>query len=135
MDIIVLANPEIANLPIWVIALIAAGGIAAALSTAAGLLLAISSAVSHDLVKNVFSPDLSEKSELLIGKISMAISILFAGYLGLDPPGFAAGTVALAFGIAASSLFPAIMLGIFSKKMNKEGAIAGMIAGVLVTLF
>jgi cation/acetate symporter len=134
-DIIVLANPEIANLPNWVIALIAAGGIAAALSTAAGLLLAISSAVSHDLVKNVFKPDLSEKSELLIGKISMAISILFAGYLGLDPPGFAAGTVALAFGIAASSLFPAIMLGIFSKKMNKEGAIAGMIAGVLVTLF
>jgi cation/acetate symporter len=117
-DIIVLANPEIANLPNWVIALIAAGGIAAALSTAAGLLLAISSAVSHDLVKNVFRPDLSEKSELLIGKISMAISILFAGYLGLDPPGFAAGTVALAFGIAASSLFPAIMLGIFSKKMN-----------------
>ena len=134
-DIIVLANPEIANLPNWVIALIAAGGIAAALSTAAGLLLAISSAVSHDLVKNVFIPDLSEKSELLIGKISMAISILFAGYLGLDPPGFAAGTVALAFGIAASSLFPAIMMGIFSKKMNKEGAIAGMIAGVLVTLF
>jgi cation/acetate symporter len=134
-DIIVLANPEIANLPNWVIALIAAGGIAAALSTAAGLLLAISSAVSHDLVKNVFRPDLSEKTELLIGKISMAISILFAGYLGLDPPGFAAGTVALAFGIAASSLFPAIMLGIFSKKMNKEGAIAGMIAGVLVTLF
>jgi cation/acetate symporter len=118
-DIIVLANPEIANLPNWVIALIAAGGIAAALSTAAGLLLAISSAVSHDLVKNVFRPDLSEKSELLIGKISMAISILFAGYLGLDPPGFAAGTVALAFGIAASSLFPAIMLGIFSKKMNR----------------
>jgi cation/acetate symporter len=134
-DIIVLANPEIANLPNWVIALIAAGGIAAALSTAAGLLLAISSAVSHDLVKNVFNPDLSEKSELLIGKISMAISILFAGYLGLDPPGFAAGTVALAFGIAASSLFPAIMMGIFSKKMNKEGAIAGMIAGVAVTLF
>lgn len=134
-DIIVLANPEIANLPNWVIALIAAGGIAAALSTAAGLLLAISSAVSHDLVKNVFKPDLTEKSELLIGKISMAISILFAGYLGLDPPGFAAGTVALAFGIAASSLFPAIMMGIFSKKMNKEGAIAGMIAGVAVTLF
>ncbi len=134
-DIIVLANPEIANLPNWVIALIAAGGIAAALSTAAGLLLAISSAVSHDLVKNVFKPDLTEKSELLIGKISMAISILFAGYLGLDPPGFAAGTVALAFGIAASSLFPAIMMGIFSKKMNKEGAIAGMISGVAVTLF
>ena len=133
-DIIVLANPEIANLPNWVIALIAAGGIAAALSTAAGLLLAISSAVSHDLVKNIFKPDLNEKTELLVGKISMAVSILFAGYLGLDPPGFAAGTVALAFGIAASSLFPGIMLGIFSKKMNKEGVISGMIMGTLITL-
>ena len=134
-DIIVLANPEIALLPNWVIALIAAGGIAAALSTAAGLLMAISSAVSHDLFKNVFKPDLSEKSELLIGKIAMAVSIVIAGYLGLNPPGFAAGTVALAFGIAASSLFPAIMMGIFSKGMNKEGAIAGMIAGLLTTLF
>ncbi len=134
-DIIVLANPEIALLPDWVIALIAAGGIAAALSTAAGLLLAISSAVSHDLFKNVFFPDMTEKKELLVGKISMAASILFAGYLGLNPPGFAAGTVALAFGIAASSLFPAIMMGIFSKTMNKEGAIAGMVAGLFVTLF
>ncbi|MFN3986832.1 MAG: sodium:solute symporter family protein [Rhodocyclaceae bacterium] len=134
-DIIVLANPEIALLPNWVIALVAAGGVAAALSTAAGLLLAISSAVSHDLVKNVFKPDLSEKGELLTGKISMAIAIVFAGWLGLNPPGFAAGTVALAFGIAASSLFPAIMMGIFSKTMNKEGAIAGMLAGLGVTLF
>ncbi len=134
-DIMVLANPEIALLPNWVIALVAAGGIAAALSTAAGLLLAISSAVSHDLVKSVFVPDLSEKGELLVGKISMAIAIAFAGWLGLNPPGFAAGTVALAFGIAASSLFPVIMMGIFSKTMNKEGAIAGMLAGLSVTLF
>jgi len=134
-DIIVLANPEIALLPNWVIALVAAGGLAAALSTAAGLLLAISSAVSHDLIKNVFVPDLSEKGELLAGKVAMACAIVVAGYLGLNPPGFAAGTVALAFGIAASSLFPAIMMGIFSKKMNKEGAIAGMLAGLFVTLF
>lgn len=134
-DIIVLANPEIAFLPNWVIALIAAGGIAAALSTAAGLLLAISSAVSHDLGKNVFYPEMSEKQELIVGKFAMAFSILIAGYLGLNPPGFAAGTVALAFGIAASSLFPAIMMGIFSKKMTKEGAIAGMLAGLFVTLF
>lgn len=134
-DIIVLANPEIALLPNWVIALVAAGGLAAALSTAAGLLMAISSAVSHDLVKNVFNPDISEKNELLAGKISMAVAIVVSGYLGLNPPGFAAGTVALAFGIAASSLFPAIMMGIFSKKMNKEGAIAGMLAGLFVTLF
>ena len=134
-DIIVLANPEIALLPNWVIALVAAGGIAAALSTAAGLLLAISAAVSHDLVKGVFKPDISEKGELLTGKIAMAGAILIAGYLGLNPPGFAAGTVALAFGIAASSLFPAIMMGIFSKKMNKEGAMAGMLAGLLITLF
>ncbi len=133
-DIIVLANPEIALLPNWVIALIAAGGLAAALSTAAGLLMAISSAVSHDLVKNVFAPDISDKNELLVGKIAMAFAIVLAGYLGLNPPGFAAGTVALAFGIAASSLFPAIMMGIFSKKMNKEGAIAGMLAGLFVTL-
>ncbi|MCP5286067.1 MAG: cation acetate symporter [Burkholderiaceae bacterium] len=134
-DIIVLANPEIALLPDWVIALVAAGGLAAALSTAAGLLMAISSAVSHDLIKNVFVPDISEKNELLAGKISMAIAIVVAGWLGLNPPGFAAGTVALAFGIAASSLFPAIMMGIFSKKMNKEGAIAGMLAGLAITLF
>lgn len=134
-DIIVLANPEIALLPNWVIALVAAGGLAAALSTAAGLLLAISSAVSHDLIKNIINPDISEKGELLAGKISMACAIVVAGYLGLNPPGFAAGTVALAFGIAASSLFPAIMMGIFSKKMNKEGAIAGMLSGLFITLF
>ncbi len=134
-DIIVLANPEIALLPDWVIALVAAGGLAAALSTAAGLLMAISSAISHDLVKGVFNPNISEKGELMAGKIAMACSIVVAGYLGLNPPGFAAGTVALAFGIAASSLFPAIMMGIFSKKMNKEGAMAGMLAGLFVTLF
>ena len=134
-DIIVLANPEIALLPNWVIALVAAGGLAAALSTAAGLLMAISSAVSHDLIKGVFMPDISEKGELMAGKIAMAGAIVVAGYLGLNPPGFAAGTVALAFGIAASSLFPAIMMGIFSKKMNKEGAMAGMLAGLFVTLF
>ncbi|WP_372657463.1 sodium:solute symporter family protein [Hydrogenophaga sp.] len=134
-DIIVLANPEIALLPNWVIALVAAGGLAAALSTAAGLLLAISSAVSHDLIKNVFNPEISEKGELLAGKISMAGAIVLAGYLGLNPPGFAAGTVALAFGIAASSLFPAIMMGIFSRTMGNKGAIAGMLAGLFVTLF
>jgi len=134
-DIIVLANPEIALLPDWVIALVAAGGLAAALSTAAGLLMAISSAVSHDLVKGVFKPNITEKGELMAGKIAMACAIIVSGYLGLNPPGFAAGTVALAFGIAASSLFPAIMMGIFSKKMNKEGAMAGMLAGLFITLF
>jgi cation/acetate symporter len=134
-DIIVLANPEIALLPNWVIALVAAGGLAAALSTAAGLLMAISAAVSHDLIKNIFVPDISEKNELLAGKVAMAVAIVISGWLGLNPPGFAAGTVALAFGIAASSLFPAIMMGIFSKGMNKEGAIAGMLAGLFVTLF
>ncbi|MBK6471699.1 MAG: cation acetate symporter [Betaproteobacteria bacterium] len=134
-DIIVLANPEIALLPNWVIALVAAGGLAAALSTAAGLLMAISAAVSHDLIKGIFNPGISEKGELLAGKISMAVAIVISGWLGLNPPGFAAGTVALAFGIAASSLFPAIMMGIFSKKMNKEGAMAGMLAGLAVTLF
>jgi len=134
-DIIVLANPEIALLPNWVIALVAAGGLAAALSTAAGLLMAISAAVSHDLIKGVFNPGISERGELLAGKISMAVAIVVAGYLGLNPPGFAAGTVALAFGIAASSLFPAIMMGIFSKKMNKEGAMAGMLSGLFITLF
>ena len=134
-DIMVMANPEIALLPNWVIALVAAGGVAAALSTAAGLLLAISSAVSHDLVKNVFAPNMSDKNELLVGKFAMAGAIVLAGWLGLNPPGFAAGTVALAFGIAASTLFPVIMMGIFSKKMNKEGAIAGMLAGLAVTLF
>jgi cation/acetate symporter len=135
-DIIVLANPEIALLPNWVIALVAAGGIAAALSTAAGLLLAISSAISHDLLKKIWMPDLSEKNELLAGKFAMAGSIFVAGYLGLNPPGFAAGTVALAFGIAASSIFPVLMMGIFNKKMNKEGAIAGMISRpISITLF
>ena len=134
-DIIVLANPEIALLPNWVIALVAAGGLAAALSTAAGLLMAISSAVSHDLIKNIFMPNISEQSELRAGKLSMAVAVVLAGYLGLNPPGFAAGTVALAFGVAACSLFPAIMMGIFSKKMNKEGAMAGMLAGLFITLF
>lgn len=134
-DIIVLANPEIAMLPNWIIALVAAGGLAAALSTAAGLLIAISSSISHDLVKGIFFPKLTEKGELLIGRIAMSVSIIIAGWLGLNPPGFAAGTVALAFGIAASSLFPALMMGIFNKKMNKHGAIAGMLSGLGVTLF
>ncbi len=133
-DIMVLANPEIARLPNWVIALVAAGGLAAALSTAAGLLLAISSAVSHDLLKGIFKPDITEKQELLASRISMAGAIILAGYLGLNPPGFAAGTVALAFGLAASSIFPVLMMGIFSKRVNKEGAIAGMVAGLSVTL-
>ncbi len=134
-DIMVLANPEIANLPNWVIALVAAGGIAAALSTAAGLLLAISSAISHDLLKGVFMPQISDKNELRASRVAMAGAILLAGYLGLNPPGFAAEVVALAFGLAASSLFPTLMMGIFFKRMNKEGAIAGMLAGLLSTLF
>ena len=134
-DIMVLANPEIAGLPNWVIALVAAGGLAAALSTAAGLLLAISSAISHDLLKGVFKPEITEKQELVASRIAMAGAILRAGYLGFNPPDFAAGTVALAFGLAASSIFPALMMGIFYKRMNKEGAIAGMIAGIGVTLF
>jgi cation/acetate symporter len=133
-DIMVLANPEIAGLPNWVIALVAAGGLAAALSTAAGLLLAISSAISHDLLKGVFKPDITEQQELLASRIAMAFAILLAGYLGFNPPDFAAGTVALAFGLAASSIFPALMMGIFNKNMNKEGAIAGMVAGLGVTL-
>ncbi len=133
-DIMVLANPEIARLPNWVIALVAAGGLAAALSTAAGLLLAIASAISHDLLKGVIKPDISEQQELLASRIAMAGAILLAGYLGFNPPDFAAGTVALAFGLAASSIFPALMMGIFSKRINKEGAIAGMIAGISVTL-
>ncbi len=133
-DIMVLANPAIANLPNWVIALVAAGGIAAALSTAAGLLLAISSSVSHDLMKGVFTPDISEKNELLAGRVVMTISIMVAGYLGLNPPGFAAGTVALAFGLAASSIFPALMMGICSKRMNIKGAIWGMCSGIGVTM-
>ena len=134
-DIIVLANPEIALLPNWVIALVAAGGLAAALSTAAGLLLAISSAVSHDLIKGAIKPDISEKGELMAGKIAMAVAIFVAGWLGLNPPGFAAGTVALAFGIAASTIFPALMMGIFSRTINDKGAIAGMLAGLGVVLF
>ena len=133
-DIMVLANPEIAGLPNWVIALVAAGGLAAALSTAAGLLLAISSAISHDLLKGVFRPDISEKEELKASRVAMAASIVVAGYFGFNPPDFAAGTVALAFGLAASSIFPALMMGIFSKNMNKEGAIAGMLAGIGITL-
>lgn len=133
-DIMVLANPSIANLPNWVIALVAAGGLAAALSTAAGLLLAISSAVSHDLMKGVLMPEMSEKSELRASRIVMTLSILLAGYLGLNPPGFAAGTVALAFGLAASSIFPALMMGIFSKNMSSKAAIAGMCSGIGVTM-
>ncbi|GHG66796.1 cation acetate symporter [Alishewanella longhuensis] len=133
-DILVLANPEIANLPGWVVGLIAAGGIAAALSTAAGLLLAISSAISHDLIKNIINPQISEKGEMLAARISMAGAILLATYLGLNPPGFAAQVVALAFGIAAATLFPALMMGIFSKRVNSYGAIAGMLTGLVVTL-
>ncbi|MEX0319202.1 MULTISPECIES: sodium:solute symporter family protein [unclassified Ruegeria] len=133
-DILVLANPEIANLPGWVIALVAAGGLAAALSTAAGLLLAISGAVSHDLIKGQINPQISEKGELLAARISMAVAIVVATYLGLNPPGFAAQTVALAFGLAAASIFPALMMGIFSKRINNKGAVAGMLAGLLFTL-
>jgi cation/acetate symporter len=133
-DIMVLANPEIAGLPNWVIALVAAGGLAAALSTAAGLLLAIASAISHDLLKGVFRPDINEKQELLASRLAMAGAIGLAGYLGFNPPDFAAGTVALAFGLAASSIFPALMMGVYFKRINKEGAIAGMIAGITITL-
>ena len=133
-DIMVLANPEIAGLPNWVIALVAAGGLAAALSTAAGLLLAISSSISHDLLKGVFKPEISEKDELRASRVAMAASIAVAGYFGFNPPDFAAGTVALAFGLAASSIFPALMMGIFSRTINKEGAIAGMLAGIGITL-
>ncbi|MDC0430826.1 cation acetate symporter [Candidatus Thioglobus sp.] len=133
-DIMVLANPEIAGLPNWVIAIVAAGGLAAALSTAAGLLLAIASSISHDLLKGVWKPNITEKEELRYSRISMIGAILIAGYYGFNPPDFAAGTVALAFGLAASSIFPALMMGIFSKKMNKEGAIAGMLSGIGVTL-
>ena len=133
-DILVLANPEIANLPNWVIALVAAGGLAAALSTAAGLLLAISSAISHDLLKRTLMPNISERQELMASRLAMAAAVLGAGYLGLNPPGFAAGTVALAFGLAAASLFPALLLGIFSKRVTREGAVLGMLAGIGVTL-
>lgn len=133
-DILVLANPEIANLPGWVIGLIAAGGLAAALSTAAGLLLAISSAISHDLIKGAINPRISEKGELMAARISMTVAIIVATYLGANPPGFAAQVVALAFGIAAASLFPALMMGIFSKRVNNHGAIAGMLTGLVFTL-
>ncbi len=133
-DILVLANPEIAQLPGWVIALVAAGGLAAALSTAAGLLLAISSAISHDLIKGAINPAISEKGELLAARLAMAVAIAVATYLGLNPPGFAAQTVALAFGIAAASLFPVLMMGIFSKRINNKGAVAGMLSGLIFTL-
>ncbi len=133
-DILVLANPEIAGLPNWVIALVAAGGIAAALSTAAGLLLVISAAFSHDLLKSVFWPRISERGELLAGRCAAAVAVCMAGYLGYNPPGFVAQVVAFAFGLAAASLFPAILMGIFSKRMNREGAIAGMVTGLLFTL-
>jgi len=134
-DIMVLANPEIANLPAWVIALVAAGGLAAALSTAAGLLLVISSSVSHDLVKKIFVPNISEKGELWAARGAATVGVIIAGYFGINPPGFVAAVVALAFGLAAASFFPAIVLGIFYKKMNKEGAVAGMVVGILLMLF
>ncbi len=132
-DMMVLANPEIAGLPGWVIALVAAGGLAAALSTAAGLLLAISSAISHDLIKSSINPNISEKGELLAARIAMGFAIVLATYLGLNPPGFAAQVVALAFGLAAATIFPTLMMGIFSKRINKEGAITGMLAGLFFT--
>jgi len=132
-DIMVLANPEIANLPGWVIALVAAGGLAAALSTAAGLLLVISSSISHDLLKKTFKPNITEKQELLYARISAAIAILIAGLFGIYPPGFVAQVVAFAFGLAASTIFPALLLGIFTKSINKEGAISGMLSGLLFT--
>lgn len=133
-DIMVLANPEIANLPNWVIALVAAGGLAAALSTAAGLLLVISSSVSHDLIKKMIKPDISEKGELIAARLSAVAAVCVAGYFGINPPGFVAAVVALAFGLAAASFFPAIVLGIFYKRMNKEGAVAGMVVGILCML-
>ncbi|HBK71863.1 MAG TPA: cation acetate symporter [Flavobacteriaceae bacterium] len=134
-DIMVLANPEIANLPNWVIALVAAGGLAAALSTAAGLLLVISTSVSHDLIKKQIKPNISDKGELIAARLSAVVAVVIAGYFGINPPDLVAATVALAFGLAAASFFPAIILGIFYKKMNKEGAIAGMIVGILLMLF
>ena len=134
-DIMVLANPEIAGLPNWVIALVAAGALAAALSTAAGLLLVISASVSHDLIKKMMKPDISEKGELVAARLSAVVAVCVAGYFGINPPDFVAATVALAFGLAAASFFPAIILGIFTKKMNKEGAISGMVVGILVMLF
>ena len=134
-DIMVLANPEIANLPNWVIAIMAAGALAAALSTAAGLLLVISSSVSHDLIKKIIKPDISEKGELIAARLSAIGAVILAAYFGINPPGFVAATVALAFGLAAASFFPAIVMGIFSKKMNKQGAVTGMVVGILMMLF
>ena len=134
-DIMVMANPEIAELPNWVIALLAAGALAAALSTAAGLLLVISSSVSHDLIKKIIKPDVSEKGELIAARVSAFFAVLLAGYFGINPPGFVAAVVALAFGLAAASFFPAIVMGIFYKRMNKEGAISGMVTGLLLMLF
>ena len=134
-DIMVMANPEIAELPNWVIALLAAGALAAALSTAAGLLLVISSSVSHDLIKKIIKPDVSEKGELIAARISAFFAVIMAGYFGINPPGFVAAVVALAFGLAAASFFPAIVMGIFYKRMNKEGAISGMLTGLLLMLF
>jgi len=132
-DMMVLANPEIAALPGWVVALVAAGALAAALSTAAGLLLAISSAISHDLIKGSINPNISEKGELLAARVAMGFAIVVATYLGLNPPGFAAQVVALAFGLAAATIFPVLMMGIFSSRINKEGAIVGMLAGLVFT--
>jgi len=132
-DIMVLANPEIASLPNWVVGLVAAGGLAAALSTAAGLLLVISTSVSHDLLKRTFLPNIKDKQELFIARVAAAVTVVVAGYLGINPPGFVAQTVAFAFGLAASSFFPVIMLGIFYKRMNMEGAISGMMAGIVFT--
>ncbi|MBC8308918.1 MAG: cation acetate symporter, partial [Planctomycetes bacterium] len=132
-DIMVLANPEIAGLPDWVVALVAAGGLAAALSTAAGLLLVISSAVSHDLVKRVMLPDISEKSELALARIAAAVAVVCAGLLGIWPPDYVAAVVAFAFGLAAASFFPAILMGIFWKRFNAQGAICGMVVGILST--
>ncbi|MEZ4888520.1 MAG: hypothetical protein R3E32_27590 [Chitinophagales bacterium] len=132
-DIMVLANPEIANLPAWVIALVAAGGLAAALSTAAGLLLVISSSISHDLLKQSFKPDLTEKQELFAARAAAGVAVVIAGYFGINPPDFVAAVVAFAFGLAASSFFPAIILGIFDKRMNMQGAVSGMIVGLLFT--
>ncbi|GAB2800362.1 cation acetate symporter [Rhabdobacter roseus] len=134
-DIMVLANPEIARLPNWVIALVAAGGLAAALSTAAGLLLVISSSVSHDLIKKMIRPNITEKGELIAARLSAVVAVCIAGYFGIHPPGFVAAVVALAFGLAAASFFPAIILGIFSKRMNKEGAVAGMVVGIVLMLY
>jgi cation/acetate symporter len=134
-DIMVLANPEIARLPDWVVALVAAGALAAALSTAAGLLLVISSSISHDLIKKIINPKISENGELIAARISAIVAVCVAGYFGINPPGFVAATVALAFGLAAASFFPAIILGIFYKRMNKEGAIAGMVVGITLMMY